>query len=104
MSHRGKDKSAPVAVALHYDGSEAPEVTASGQRLLAEEILAIAESHGVPIHKDPDLVRFLARLEVGERIPRELYVAVAEVIAFAYWLSGRMPPASDEPENQGRSP
>lgn len=80
-----------VAVALHYDGRQAPEVAAKGRRKLAAEIRALAEEYGVPVREDPELARFLARLEVGERIPRELYVAVAEVIAFAYWLSGRMP-------------
>lgn len=86
-----------VAVALHYDGRQAPEVAAKGRRKLAAEIRELAEEHGIPVREDPELARFLARLEVGERIPRELYVAVAEVIAFAYWLSGRFPdPASDD--------
>lgn len=80
-----------VAVALHYDGRQAPEVAAKGRRKLAAEIRELAEEHSIPIREDPELARFLAKLEVGERIPRELYVAVAEVIAFAYWLSGRIP-------------
>jgi len=80
-----------TAIALHYDGEHTPEVSAKGRRKLAEEILALAKEHGVPIHQDPDLVQFLAQLEVGEQIPRELYIAVAEVIAFAYWLSGKSP-------------
>ena len=80
-----------LAVALHYDGAQAPSVSAKARRKLAREMLELAEEYGIPIHQDPDLVRFLARLEVGEKIPRELYVAVAEVIAFAYWLSGKDP-------------
>ncbi|WP_272901977.1 hypothetical protein [Candidatus Reidiella endopervernicosa] len=28
----------------------------------------------------------------GDQIPRELYVAVAEVISFAYIISGKRPP------------
>ena len=48
-----------TAVALHYDGKNAPQVT--------------------------------AKLELGDEIPQALYLAVAEVIAFAYLLSGKRP-------------
>jgi flagellar biosynthesis protein len=37
------------------------------------------------------LVNLLATLKLGEEIPRELYVAVAEVIAFAYIIKGKLP-------------
>jgi len=84
-------KPAEVAVALHYDGQQAPTVSAKGRRKLAEEIRSLAEEHGIPVHEDPDLARFLVRLELGEEIPRALYVAVAEVIAFAYWIAGKDP-------------
>ncbi|MCP1726464.1 flagellar biosynthesis protein [Natronospira proteinivora] len=88
-----------MAVALHYDGNQAPSVSVKGRRKLAREITALAEEYGIPIHQDPDLARFLTRLEVGETIPRELYVAVAEVIAFAYWVSGRDPREEDRWQN-----
>jgi flagellar biosynthesis protein len=78
-----------TAVALHYDGEQAPRVTAKGQGLVAEKILELAEEHGIPLHEDPDLVTLLARLELGDEIPANLYVAVAEVIAFAYMVNGK---------------
>lgn len=80
-----------MSVALHYDGQDAPRVSAKGRRQLAREIRELAEENGIPVHQDPELVQFLARLEVGDSIPRELYLAVAEVIAFAYWLAGKTP-------------
>lgn len=80
-----------IAVALSYDGEGAPRVTAKGRQALAERILAVAEANDVPLHEDPELVQVLAQVPVGDEIPSALYVAVAEVIAFAYFLSGRIP-------------
>ncbi len=76
-----------LAVALRYDGTSAPKVVAKGQGELAQRILAKAREHKIPLHRDPNLVKVLAKIPLGEEIPRELYLAVAEVIAFAYWLS-----------------
>ena len=52
----------------------------------------MAQRHNIPLHEDPQLLEALARLELGDEIPEPLYRAVAQVIAFAYFLSGRMPP------------
>jgi flagellar biosynthesis protein len=76
-----------LAVALRYDGTSAPKVVAKGQGKLAERIIAKAREHEIPLHRDPNLVKVLSKIPLGEEIPRELYLAVAEVIAFAYWLS-----------------
>ncbi len=78
-----------MAVALHYDGEGAPRVVAKGGGDVAEKILEVAREHGVPLHEDAALARTLARLELGDEIPRALYQAVAEVLAFALRLSGR---------------
>ena len=90
-----------IAVALRYDGQAAPRVTAIGQRAMAEQIIALAQEHGVPLHTDPDLAETLAGIPLGEEIPRELYLAVAEVIAFAYYLSGKQPGGSPVPDASG---
>ena len=79
------------AVALHYEGERAPRITASGSGLIAERILEIAREHDVPVHDDPLLTAALSRVPVGDDIPENLYVAVAEVLAFVYFLSGRRP-------------
>ncbi len=85
-----------LAVALHYDGEGAPRVTAKGRGHVAEQILALAREHNVPIQQQPDLVRLLSKVDLGEEIPEALYVAVAEVIAFAFLVSGREPPRPRE--------
>ncbi len=74
------------AVALRYDRErdEAPKVTAKGQGKIAENIIALAETHGIPVKDDPDLVEVLASLEIDQEIPSEIYVAVAELLAFVY--------------------
>ena len=81
-----------IAVALEYDGSNAPRVTAKGVGDIAETIMAIAREQGVPLQEDAGLVEILAQINLGEEIPENLYRAVAEVIAFAYILTGKFPP------------
>lgn len=80
------------AVALKYDleKDNAPTVTAKGARLTADQILKIAQEHDIPLYKDPELVKLLSQIPLGDEIPQELYVAVAEVIAFAYGLSSKV--------------
>ena len=80
------DHKVDVAVALHWDGAGVPRVTAKGRGEVAERIAAIARHHDVPINDDPDLVQVLASVPLGNDIPEALFVAVAEVIAFAYRL------------------
>lgn len=77
------------AVALKYDGKNAPRVTAKGYDDLAEQIIATAREYGVPLYENPDLTTLLAQLELDAEIPEPLYRAVAEVIAFAYMLTGK---------------
>lgn len=66
-----------------------PVVLAGGVGLLAERALAVAGAGGVPVRQDPSLAQALALLELGERIPEPLFVAVAEALAWAYRLDSR---------------
>jgi flagellar biosynthesis protein len=79
------------AVALRYtpEEAEAPRVIAKGQGLIADKILEQAKEHGVPIQEDPSLVEVLAKLELNEQIPVELYQVVAEILAFVYQTDRR---------------
>lgn len=74
------------AVSLKYDKfrDTAPRVTAKGQGKVAENIIALALEHGIPVQDDPDLVEVLASLDINQEIPAEIYVAVAELLAFVY--------------------
>jgi flagellar biosynthesis protein len=78
------------ATALRYtEGSDAPEVVATGAGEIARRIVAAAEEAGVPVREDPALAEALAKLDLGRAIPPELYVAVAEALVWAYRLDAR---------------
>ena len=86
------DKPEPLrAIALQYDGDNAPVVTASGEGAIAEEILRIAREHNIPLKQDALLAELLSELNLGEEIPPVLYRVIAEVIAYAYLVSGKVP-------------
>jgi flagellar biosynthesis protein len=78
------------ATALHYEGTGAPKVTASGQGYIADRILEVARENGIPIREDPALSQALEALELGEEIPEDLYKTVAEAIAWAYSLDAQV--------------
>lgn len=85
MARENKKK----AVALKYDRftDTAPKVTATGQGKVAENIIALALAHGVPVKDDPDLVEVLSSLDISQEIPPEIYVAVAELLSFVYGVN-----------------
>jgi len=82
------------AVALKYspDKGAAPHVSAKGSGLVAEQIISLAQAQGVPVKDDPDLVEVLSKLDLSEEIPAELYVVVAELLAFVYKMNGKKHP------------
>lgn len=88
MSERSRTA---LAVALHYSGQGAPRVVAKGGGEVAERIIQTAREHNVPLEEDSGLAAVLAGVELGREIPRELYVAVAHVLAFAWALAGKKP-------------
>jgi flagellar biosynthesis protein len=73
------------AVALTYTAGEAaPRVVAKGRGLIAQEIIARAREAGVYVHESPELVALLMQVDLNERIPPQLYLAVAELLAWLY--------------------
>jgi flagellar biosynthesis protein len=75
------------AAALSYnDADAAPRVVAKGYGDVAHAIIARAQEHGIYVHQSPELVRLLMRIDLDERIPPELYRAVAELLAWVYEL------------------
>ena len=83
------DNKPTFAIALQYDGEGAPEVVARGYHEIAEEILQIAKEANVPLHQDNELAALLEDLDLGDQVPEALYRVVAEVLVFAYRLSGK---------------
>lgn len=75
------------AVALAYEpGDTAPRVVAKGRGLIAQEIIERAREAGVFVHESPELVSLLMQVDLDDRIPPQLYVAIAELLAWLYTL------------------
>lgn len=73
------------AVALAYGaGDAAPRVVAKGRGMVAEEIVQRARAAGVYVHDSPELVALLMQVDLDAHIPPQLYVAVAELLAWLY--------------------
>ncbi|NPA32557.1 MAG: flagellar biosynthesis protein FlhB [Aquificae bacterium] len=72
------------AVALRYEPGkdEAPRVVAKGRGELAKKLIELAKKEGIPVVEDEALVDALIELELDTQVPRELYEAVARVLAF----------------------
>lgn len=77
-----------IAVALKYsENLPAPQVIAMGADIVAEKIKELAREHKIPIVENKPLARTIFKtLKVGQVIPRELFVAVAEVLSYVYRL------------------
>ena len=82
-------KNKPKAVALRYDGTSAPRVTAKGEGLIAQKIIDTASEHGIPIQKNEDLTNLLAKVRLNDEIPKALYHAVAQILVFLYHVNGK---------------
>jgi flagellar biosynthesis protein len=79
------------AIALEYGKNPVPVLTAIGEDVMAEAIIAEAKKQGIHITEDPQLVALLGTLELNTEIPENLYVAVAVILSWAYWLKGMEP-------------
>jgi flagellar biosynthetic protein FlhB len=78
------------AVALSYavGSDEAPKVIAKGADFMAQRIREKGEEFGISLFEEPELARALFfTTEINQSIPRQLFEAVAEVIAYVYQLN-----------------
>ncbi|MFT5579501.1 MAG: flagellar biosynthesis protein [Paraglaciecola psychrophila] len=89
--NENKPPTVKKAVALSYDGTGAPTVTATGSAELAEQIIAVARANNIPLFENEALLALLSSIELGEEIPETLYLCIAQVIAFAYKIQGKFP-------------
>ncbi|MEW6622014.1 MAG: EscU/YscU/HrcU family type III secretion system export apparatus switch protein [Bacillota bacterium] len=91
-------KKMKLAAALKYAQGEddAPVVVAAGKGITAINIVQKALEEGVPVHEDADLAQILSSIEVGKEIPQELYLAVAEILAFVWKLDKKYYSAGDK--------
>jgi flagellar biosynthetic protein FlhB len=81
-----------IAIAIQYDKDNmlAPRVVAKGADFIAQKIKAIAAEAGVPTVENVPLARTLYKsVKINQYVPRALYQAVAEVLAYVYRLRNR---------------
>jgi flagellar biosynthetic protein FlhB len=81
-----------IAIAIVYDRENmmAPKVIAKGADFIAQRIKKVAADAGVPLVENVPLARTLYKtVKVGQYVPRALYQAVAEVLAYVYRLKGK---------------
>jgi len=84
---QSKTTNKQVAIALAYGQTQgAPKVVAKGRGLIAQAIIERAKLHGVFVHESEDLVGLLMQVELDQQIPPQLYLAVAELLAWLYRL------------------
>ena len=91
-----KQSSNPLksAIALTYSQTDAaPRVVAKGRGAIAEQIILRAREHGVYVHESPELVSLLMQIDLDQRIPPQLYIAVSELLAWIYRLESGQPVA-----------
>ncbi|GAE24235.1 flagellar biosynthesis protein FlhB [Halalkalibacter wakoensis JCM 9140] len=84
MIQNGINKKKAVALRYQPDLDVSPKVIGTGKGMAAEQLIAKAKEHDIPIQEDETLVEMLAQLELNQAIPSELYEVVAEVFAFIY--------------------
>jgi flagellar biosynthesis protein len=95
-----RDRMRKKAVALAYQkGDYAPKVIAKGHGIVAEAIIALAKESGVYVHQSPDLVNLLLDVNLDGFIPPELYVAIAELLAWLYWVEQGCPTTENPPKS-----
>lgn len=94
MANASRDKRQQAVALAYQDGQAAPRVVAKGRGLLAQAIIERARQAGVYVHESPELVALLMQVDLDQHIPPELYLAVAELLAWIYRLeqSEALPP------------
>ena len=81
-----------LAVAIEYqEGMRAPKVLAKGPYRVAERIVKIAKENHIPVIQNIPLARAIYKtIEIGQEISPDLYLAMAEVLAYVYKLRGKV--------------
>lgn len=78
---------AHYAIAIQYEHGKmaAPIVVSKGVDYVAQRIRELAADNRIPLVPNPPLARALyKKCEIGDAVPRELFQAVAEVLAYVY--------------------
>lgn len=76
-----------VAISYQQSGHRAPYILAKGKDIIALQIARVARENQVPVLSLPPLTRAIYySTEINAEIPRGLYIAVAQVLAYIFQL------------------
>jgi flagellar biosynthesis protein len=80
------------AAALKYRHGidDAPVLVAKGEGIIAERIIEVAGRYNIPLKRDPALIEVLSELDLDREIPPELYIVVAEIMAYVYKMTRKL--------------
>lgn len=93
-------KEKTVAIALHHDGQSIPRVTAKGEGSIANQIIAVAKEHGIPLEQNEELTALLSGIRINEEIPKSLYTAVAQILVFLYYVNDKKTEEESDEEEE----
>jgi len=80
------DRQRAAAALAYRTGDAAPRVVAKGRGLLADTIIEKARASGVYVHESRELLALLMQIDLDSRIPPQLYIVVAELLAWLYHM------------------
>ncbi|MCW2279460.1 EscU/YscU/HrcU family type III secretion system export apparatus switch protein [Heliophilum fasciatum] len=106
---RKKEQQPQRAAAIHYDPvTGAPTVIAQGHGQLAQKIIDLAKEKQIPLQENPVLVEHLMNMDLGDQIPPQLYLVVAEILLMIETMENQhdpyLPPVSmDIADSDGES-
>jgi len=76
-----------VAIKYEQEGTRAPYIVAKGVDFMALKIREVAREYEVPVMESPPLCRAIYHTtEIGDEVPEELFVAIAQILAYIYQL------------------
>jgi len=87
------DRQRAAAALAYRAGDAAPRVVAKGRGILADAIIEKARASGVYVHESRELLALLMQIDLDSHIPPQLYIAVAELLAWLYHLEESDKPA-----------
>lgn len=80
------DRQRAAAAIAYREGDGAPRVVAKGRGIVADTIIERARASGVYVHESRELLALLMQIDLDSHIPPQLYIVVAELLAWLYHL------------------
>lgn len=79
---RRNERNGQSAAVIRYDSEtdRAPVVVAQGRGAVADQIIAMAKQHDIPLQQDSSLIGTLIDMDLGDNIPPQMYSVIAEIL------------------------